>query len=336
MAENSYNDLLKAIQKGNPAPVYFLHGEESYYIDVLTDAIINNTLAESERDFNLNILYGKDADIDTIKSLVNKYPMMASRQVVVIKEAQELKQIESLLNYVKKPVKSTVLIIGYKHKKMDKRTKFYKTLKDQESVQLFESKKISERKIRYWITEYLSEKGYQIDEKAAYLLSEYLGNDLKKITNELDKLLLDDTIQGQISSEHIEKNIGISKDYNVFELQNALGKKDVVTITKILNYYRANPKANPLPMMTTILFNYFSKLFALRHTKGNQKEIGKSLGIPDFALNDHLKAANNYDNKLDHVFEIIHDFDLRARGINDGGNSEPELMKEMVYKIVYL
>ncbi|PSR05434.1 MAG: hypothetical protein BRD49_04740 [Bacteroidetes bacterium SW_10_40_5] len=161
MAENSYKDLLKPIQKGNPAPVYFFHGEESYYIDVLTDAVINNTLAESERDFNLNILYGKDGDIDTIKSLVNKYPMIASRQVVVIKEAQELKQIESLLNYIKKPVKSTVLVIGYKHKKMDKRTKFYKTLKDQGSVKLFESKKISERKIPHWITEYLSEKGYQ-------------------------------------------------------------------------------------------------------------------------------------------------------------------------------
>ncbi len=336
MPEVTYNQALKDIKANRFAPVYFLHGEEPYYIDVVADAIADYALNESEKDFNFNVLYGKDADIDTIKSLVHKYPMMASRQVVIIKEAQEIKKLDHLLNYLKNPVNTTILALCYKHKRVDKRTKFYKTLKAYSTV--IEAKKVGERKIPGWIEDYLHDKGYGIEPKATYLLTEYLGNDLKKITNELDKLMLDEGANRKINVADIEKNVGISKDYNVFELQNALGQKDVVTTTKIINYYRANPKANPLPMLTAILYGYFSKLFSLIHKdkKVSNQEVAKEVGIPHFVLEEHVKAANRYKGKLDQVFEILLEYDLRARGINEANNDQPELMREMIFRILYL
>jgi len=336
MAETTYSQALKDIKSGKLAPVYFLHGEEPFYIDQIAEAIEQNALNPSEKDFNFNILYGKDTDIDTIKSLVNKYPMMAARQVVIIKEAQEIKKLDQLLNYCKNPVQSTVLALCYKHKKVDKRTKFYKTLKEQAVI--VDSKRINERKVPQWIEHYLHDKGYGIEPKATYLLTEYLGNDLQKIVNELDKLLLDDDTDKKINVSNIEKNVGISKDYNVFELQNALGKKDVVTTTKIINYYRANPKANPLPMLTAILYGYFSKLFSLvyKEKKISNQEVAKAVGIPTFVLEEHVKAAHRYQGKLDEVFAILQEYDLRARGINDVNTAEPELMREMIFRILYL
>ncbi len=336
MAEVSYNQVIKDIKSGKFSPVYLFHGEEPFYIDQVANALGENALNESEKDFNFNILYGKDTDIDTIKSVVTKYPMMASRQVVIVKEAQEIKKLDQLLNYVKNPVQTTVLGLCYKHKKLDKRTKFYKALKDNGVI--MEAKRVSERKIPQWIEEYLHEKDYGIETKATYLLTEYLGNDLKKITNELDKLLLDEGTNKKINVADIEKNVGISKDYNVFELQSALGKKDVVTTTKIINYYRANPKANPLPMLTVILYGYFSKLFSLIHKEPNtsNQEIAKAVGIPNFVLDEHVKAADRYKGKLDKVFDILQEYDLRSKGINDAGTDEPELMREMIFRILYL
>lgn len=336
MAETSYNQVIKDIKAGKFAPVYFFHGEEPFYIDSAADTIADNALNPSEKDFNFNVLYGKDTDIDTIKSLVTKYPMMASHQVVIIKEAQEIKKLDQLQSYFKNPVSSTILALCYKHKKVDKRTKFFKTLKENATV--MESKRVSERKIPEWIENYLHDRGFGIETKASYLLTEYLGNDLKKIVNELDKLLLDQEINKKIGVADIEKNVGISKDYNVFELQNALGKKDVVTTTKIINYYRANPKANPLPMLTVLLYNYFSKLFTLIY-KDSQKsndEIAKAVGIPHFVLDEHVKAANRYKGKMDKVFEIIQEYDIRSRGIQDANTDEAELIREMIFRILYL
>ena len=325
MPETTYKELKQDIKSGKFQPVYFFHGEEPFFIDEMSDLIASNALSESEKDFNFNVLYGKDTDIDTIKSMANKYPMMASRQVVIIREAQDLKKLDNLLNYIKNPVKSTVLVLCYKHKRLDGRTKLYKTLK--ENAVIFNSKRVNEKKIPQWI-----------ETKASYLLTEYLGNDLKKITNELEKLLLDDKTNKKITIADIEKNVGISKDYNIFELQNALGKKDTVTTTKIINYYRANPKANPLPMLTALLYGYFSKLFSLAYSdkKSSNQEIARAVGIPDFVLNDHIKAANRYKGKMDKVFEILHEYDLRSRGINDPGTDESELMREMIYRILYL
>jgi DNA polymerase-3 subunit delta len=336
MPEVSYANLKKAIKSRKFAPVYFLHGEEAFFIDEISDLIASYALNESERDFNFNLLYGKDTSIDDIKSVANKYPMMADRQVVIVREAQDLKKLDQLSAYLQNPVSSTILVLCYKHKKLDKRTKFYKTLKDQ--AQVFQAGKVSEQKLPQWIEAYLHEQGYGIQPKASYLLTEYLGSDLKKVTNELDKLLLDDQVSKEVTIEDIEKNVGISKDYNIFELQNALGRKDVVTTTKIVNYYRANPKANPMPMLTASLFSYFSKLFSLvyKEEKATNEELARAVGIPNFVLNEHVKAAQHFKNKFDEVFEIIHEYDLRARGIDDAGTPEPELMREMLYRLLYL
>jgi DNA polymerase-3 subunit delta len=336
MPEVSYANLKKAIQSGQFSPVYFLHGEEPFFIDELSELISANALNESEKDFNFTLVYGKDATLDDIKSMANKYPMMAERQVVIVREAQDLKKMDQLIPYLQNPVQSTVLVLCYKHRKLDKRTRFYKTLKDNAVV--YRAAKISEKQIPQWIEAYLHEQGYGIQPKAGYLLTEYLGNDLKKITNELDKLLLDDRASKEISIEDIERNVGISKDYNIFELQNALGRKDVVTTTKIVNFYRANVKDNPLAMLTASLFNYFSKLFSLEHrsSKESKEAVAKSLGIPNFVLDEHVKAANRYKHQFNEVFEILHEYDLRARGINDSGTAEPELIREMIYRLIYL
>lgn len=336
MPEVSYANLKKAIKAKQFAPVYFFHGDEAYFIDELTDLISQYSLNQSEKDFNFTLVYGKDISIDDIKSLANKYPMMAERQVVIVREAQDLKKMDQLVTYIRNPVSSTVLVLCYKHKKVDKRTKFYKVLKDY--AQVYHASKISEQKVPQWIEAYLHEQGHGIQPKASYLLTEYLGSDLKKITNELEKLLLDDKVGKEVTIDDIEKNVGISKDYNIFELQNALGRKDVVTTTKIANYYRANPKSNPLPMLTASLFNYYSKLFSLvnKPSETSNDEVAKTVGIPNFVLNDHVKAANRYKNQFDEVFEILHEYDLRSRGIDDAGTPEPELMREMLYRLIYL
>lgn len=336
--ESSYKAVHQDIKAKKFAPVYLLHGDEPFFIDEIAEAISENALSPSEKDFNFNILYGKDTDIDTIRSFANKYPMMASRQVLIIKEAQELKGLDKLQAYIDNPVTTTVMVLCHKHKKIDKRTKFYQSFKKNNSTVAVELKRIGERKIPEWIESYLHDKGYGIDPKASYLLTEYLGNDLQKIVNELDKLLLDDQTGKTISTENIERNIGISKDYNIFELQQALGRKDVVTTTKILNYFRANPKAHPLIMNIAMLFNYFSKLFALvyREKGKNEETVAKELGIPHFAVQEHIKAANRYRGRFFEVFDVLHEYDLRSKGINDASTDEPELMREMVYKLLYL
>lgn len=336
MGEVTYANLKKAVQSRKFSPVYFLYGDEPFFIDELSELIAEHSLSGSERDFNFTLVYGKDTSIDEIKSMANKYPMMAERQVVIVREAQELKNLDKLTTYMQQPVTSTVLVFCYKHKKVDKRTKFYKLLKDHAVV--YRANKVSEKQIPQWIETYLHDQGYGIQPKAAHLLTEYLGNDLKKVTNELEKLLLDDQVEKTINTTDIERNVGISKDYNIFELQNALGRKDVVTTTKIVNFYRANVKDNPLPMLTASLFNYFSKLFSLVHkpAKVSKEEVAKTVGIPNFVLNEHLKAANRYKNQFNEVFEILQEYDLRARGIHDAGTAEPELIREMIYRLIYL
>lgn len=329
----SYQSILRDLQSGKVAPVYFLHGEEPYFLDNLTGYMAENLLNDSEKDFNQTILYGKDAGMDYLKGLLTKYPVMASRQVVILKEAQDFKQLNDLVSYVKSPVKTTVFIICYKHKKVDKRTRFYRTIK--ENSVLFESKRVNEYKIPEWITSFLSNKGHNISPKAAHLLTEYLGNDLKKIVNELEKLFLDNRTGRKIDVGDIERNIGISKDYNIFELQRALGFKDAEKTTKILNYFRANPKANPIQMVVGVLFSYFSKLFALYYSRGPREKVSKELGIPCFVMKEHIQVAEKYNHRLNLVMEILQEYDLRSKGINDQNTGEGELLKELVFKILY-
>ena len=240
-----YEEIISNLKNKIYHPIYFLMGDESYFIDQISDYITENVLTKAEQDFNQYILYGKDTDADTIITYARRFPMMANYQVVVVREAQNIKKIEDLEPYVNNPLKSTILVINYKYKTIDRRKGFAKALA--KKAVLFESKKIYDNKLPAWINSYLAEQQYSIDPQASAMLSEYLGTDLSKVANELNKLIISFPKKTRITPDHVEKNIGISKDFNVFELQNALGERNVLKSNQIINYFAANPTSNPLP-----------------------------------------------------------------------------------------
>lgn len=331
---STFQQIIKDINNKKFNPIYLLFGDETYFIDEITSHISENILTPSEKDFNFTVLYGKDTNLTQILGVLNKYPMMASYQVVILKEAQEFRDFDKLETYFKNPVSSTIFVINYKYKKLDKRKTVYKTLKN--SALLFESKRIYDKNLPGWITDYVSSKGLQISEKACYLLAEYLGNDLKKITNELEKLFLDASKDKKISVQDIETKIGISKDYNVFELQKALGAKDNKKVAKIIQYIESNTKATPVPMVVAILFGFFSKLLALHETGGSKETAAKQIGIPPFVIKEHLTSIKNYGNKLPEAVRIIYEYDLKSKGILGAPMSDASLIKEMTYRLLFL
>ncbi|HZJ20710.1 MAG TPA: DNA polymerase III subunit delta, partial [Pricia sp.] len=251
--------IVTDIKNGKIKPLYFLFGEEPYYIDAIATYIEKNVLQEEEKEFNQMVLYGKEVTIDDIVANAKRYPMMAERQVVIVKEAQHLSRtIEQLLKYAENPQTTTVLVICYKYKKLDKRKKLYKTINEKGVI--FESKKLYENRVPDWIRKHLQAKGYSISHKAAILLSEYLGNDLSRINNELEKLRFVLPKNTEITPADIETHIGISKDYNNFELKKAIGERDVVKATRIINYFAQNPKDNPFVLTVTLLNSFFTQL----------------------------------------------------------------------------
>jgi len=316
-------------------PVYFLCGEEPYYIDVISDFIEQNVLSEAEKEFNQHILYGRDANVEMIISYVKRFPMMANYQVVIIKEAQDLDKIENLASYFEKPLKSTILVFCYKYKKIDKRKTFSKVI-DKTGV-LFESKKLYDSQIPTWITDYLKNKKFSILPKAAVLMAEYLGNDLSKIVNELNKIIINVPANSQISLEHIEENIGISKDFNIFELQNAVGKKDILKATRIIKYFSQNTKLHSLVLTLNILHTFFSKLLIYHQVQDKSpKSISTALSIQPFFVNDYKIGANNYSpSKIIEIFSILREYDLKFKGIENPSTTENELNKELIYKILH-
>jgi len=265
--------LVSDIKNGNIKPIYFLMGEEAYYIDKISDFIEDTVLAEEEKGFNQMVLYGRDVSIDDIVSNAKRFPMMAERQVVIVKEAQDLSRtIEKLATYASNPQPSTVLVVNYKYKKIDKRKALYKAIK--KSGVVYESKKLYENQVADWIRRTLSGKDYTITPKAAQMLVEFLGTDLSKINNELEKLQLIIAKGTQITPEHIEENIGISKDYNNFELRKAVGELNVVKAHRIVNYFGENPKDNPMVVTVALLFNFFSQLLHLHGLKDHSPRSG--------------------------------------------------------------
>ena len=259
--EQILNDLKNKIYY----PVYFLAGEESYYIDEISDYIEEHVLTDIEKEFNQTVIYGRETDVLSIISNAKRYPMMANYQVVIVKEAQDIKNIEDLLPYIENPLDSTLLVINYKYKKLDKRKSFFKQI-GKKGV-LFESKKLYDNKIAGWINNYVKEKGYEITPKACAMLTEFLGSNLSKVVNEISKLIINVPEKSIINDELVERNIGISKDFNIFELQNAIGSKNVLKANQIANYFAANPKDNPLVKTVTILFGYFSKIMIYHQLK---------------------------------------------------------------------
>jgi DNA polymerase-3 subunit delta len=332
----NYNEIIQQLEKRIFHPVYVLMGEEPYFIDAISNHIAQNALNESEKGFNQTILYGKDSSADTVLTAARRFPMMAASQVVIVKEAQNLENLdEELLSYVENPMKTTVLVICYKYGTIDKRKKFIKAA-DQNGI-VFESKKIYENKLMPWIQKYCSDKGYTIQPQAAVLLAEYLGTDIGKVVNELEKLMIVVPQTDTITPGHIEQNIGISKDYNVFELGNALGEKDVLKANKIINHFNANPKENPIQKTIGSLFYYFQKLLKIHLSpKKSRDDLQQILGVPPFFINDYLKAARNYPTKkLVEIVSLLREYDVKSKGVENVSTDATELQREMIFKILH-
>jgi DNA polymerase-3 subunit delta len=332
-----YKQLLQQIRNKKFAPVYFLYGKEPFFIDQLAEAIKDHALSESEQEFNLTTLYGLETDPQTIVNTAKRYPMMAERQVVIIKEAHRLNKLNDLVPYLKQPVETTVLVLCYKKEKVDKRTKFGKAVNQQATT--FYANTVYDRHIPDWIVNYLDEKGYGIKKEAAALLGQQLGTDLAKISNELDKLMLKTPEGDDIDQEIIEKNIGISRDFNVFELQNALGQQQKAKAQRITRYFIANPKASPFPMTVGALYNFFSKLYKYKFLDDKSwGNVQKKLGIPyKFFAKDYEKADPHYTpDQIEQIIGWLHEYDLRFKGVNNVSSDEGELLQELVYKILHV
>ncbi len=328
--------IVNNIQKGQLAPVYFLMGEEPYYIDKISDFIAENVLTEEERGFNQMILYGRDTNIDEITSNSRRFPMMAEKQVVIVKEAQELyRTIENITAYVENPQPTTVLVLCYKYKKIDKRKKLYKAVK--KSGVIFESKRLYENQVGSWIQKTLKNREYSISPKAAQMLVEFLGTDLGKIDNELEKLQLITPKGTQITPELIEENIGISKDFNNFELRNAIGQRDTLKAHRIINYFAQNPKDNPLVVTISLLFSYFSQLLQYHGLPDKSKaSVAKQLKINPYFVQDYTVAARNYPmKKVSRAIDLLHQTDAKSKGIGASNVSQGDLLKELLVKIMH-
>ncbi len=328
--------LVSAIKKGDLKPIYFLMGEEAYYIDKISDFIEENVLDEAEKGFNQMVLYGRDVTIDDIVSNAKRYPMMAEKQVVIVKEAQDLSRtIEKLVQYAENPQPSTVLVLNYKYKKLDKRKALYKAINKNGSV-VFESKKLYENQVPDWIRRVLKGNGYDISPKAAQMLVEFLGTDLSKVNNELNKLKIVLPKGTQITPEHIEENIGISKDYNNFELRKAVGERNVVKAHQIAKYFADNPKDNPMVVTVALLFNFFSQLLHLHGMSDkNPRSVASALKVNPYFVNEYLTAARNYPmRKVSSVIGLLREFDVKSKGVGSNSVSQGDLLKELLVRVL--
>ncbi len=332
---NEIRTIVSDIKKGNIKPIYFLMGDEPYYIDKISDYIEQTVLDEAEKGFNQQIMYGRDATIEDIISAAKRYPMMAERQVLIVKEAQDLsRNIEKLITYAQNPQPTTVLVINYKYKKLDKRKKLHKAIA--KTGLIYESKKLYENQVSDWIRRVLSGKKYQIEPKAAQMLVEFLGTDLSKISNELDKLMLILPQETIINDKHIEENIGISKDFNNFELQKAIGAKNISKANRIINYFAENPKNNPTVMTVSLLNSFFTKLLLFHGLKDKSKSsVSKSLGVNFYFIDDYFLAARNYPlRKVAQIITLLRDADLKSKGVG-ANQTQGDILKEFLFKILH-
>jgi DNA polymerase-3 subunit delta len=325
-------EIIREIEEGRPAPIYFLMGEEPYFIDQIAHFIEESLLPQAQRDFNQQVMYGRDVTVDDIVGAARRFPMMAERQVIIVKEAQDLsREIEQLKSYAGNPQLSTVLVICYKYKKLDKRKNLYKELS--RSGVLFESKKLYDNQVPDWIRRMVSSKGRHISPKAAQMLTEFLGNDLGKIHNELHKLELILPERSEITPQVIEENIGISKDFNNFELQDAIGNRDLTRAFRIVQYFGENPKNHPIPLTIGTLFNFFTKLLKY-HALDNKSNAARELGVSPYFIKDYQRAAHNYPIKrVSAILTHLRDIDLKSKGVGASGTSNADLLKELLIKI---
>jgi len=331
-----FDAILQNLKKKIIHPIYLLEGEEPYYIDEISNYIEKNVLTDAEKGFNQSVFYGKDSSVVNIAESCLRFPMMAQRQVIIVKEAQSLAKIELLASYAEKPLASTVLVLNYKYKTLDSRTKLVKAIKKNGVV--FTSDKIKEWKLPGWIENYLAQRDFTITPQAAQLLTSYLGADLGKVANELNKLIIAVKNTNRITADHIEKNIGLSKEFNLLELQNALAEKNIFKANQIIQYFGANPTANPVQRTIPTLFGYFSNMFAYHFLKDkSESNVAAELRIHPFVAKNLIVAAKKYNpTKLYEIIGILREYDMKSKGYEVSGMvSTADLQKEMIYKILH-
>ncbi len=328
--------ILQNLKKKIVHPVYLLQGEEPYYIDEISDYIEKNILTEAEKGFNQIIFYGKDSSAQNIAESCLRFPMMAQRQVIIVKEAQSLAKIDLLASYAEKPLVSTVLVLNYKYRNLDSKTRLAKAIKKNGII--FTSEKVKEYKLPAWIENYLAQRDFTIIPQAAQLLTAYLGADLGKVANELDKLMIAVKNTNKITADHIEKNIGLSKEFNLLELQNALCEKNVFKANQIIRYFGANPATNPIQRTIPTLFGYFTNMFAFHFLKDkSESNVASELRIHPYVAKNLIIAAKKYTpTKLYEIIGILREYDLKNKGFETSTMVDTaDLQKEMIYKILH-
>ncbi len=329
----NYQSIIKNIAKGNYSPIYFLHGEEPYFIDLIEKFATSKIINESARDFDQTIFYGKDAELQTVINSAKRFPMMGSHQVISVREAQNFKKFDELIEYAKNPQSQTILLFSFKGKKLDAR--ILKKFKG--NIEFFESRKLYDNQVPDWIVNQVASQHLQISEKSATLISEFLGNDLSKIANELKKLSITLSKNSVITPEIIEQNIGISKDYNVFELTTALSKRDIVKANRIVNHFAANEKNYPLVVTIPNLYRLFSKIMCCYFSPSDNPEvIAQTIGVNKFFVKDYTTGKRNYSKRqIFNIISYLNEYDLKAKGYENVSTSDGELLKELVFKILH-
>ena len=348
------NQILLDLKRKIYKPIYFLCGEEPYYMDVISNYVEENVLNETEREFDQTVVYGKDVDLMNIVGLAKQFPMMGEKTVVIIKEAQNLLELTKkaaedgkekdkepspgvlqFISYIQQPQPSTILVFCFKYKTPDKRSAVVKAL--QKHAVFLETKSLYDNKIPEWVVNYVQDKHYSIGPKASFLLAEFLGNDLSKIANEIDKLLIGLPQGKEITAEKVQDIIGVSKDFNVFELQDAFTRKDILKANRIIQHFAANPKENPAPLIIASLYGFFSKVLKYQFLPDKSKfSASSALGINPYFFDAYSKTASVYSSaKLKHIFSHLKECDLKTKGVNNDEVSYGELLKELVYKIMH-
>ena len=334
MAARTFEGVIRDIREKRYHPVYFLMGEETFYIDVISDFLEEHLLGEAEREFDLTVLYGRDTDVNGVVSSAKRYPMMGGHHLVMVKEAQHLKQIEELLPYVQKPSSTTVLVICYKYKSYDRRKKLLREI-DKSGV-VFEGKRLYDNQVPGWISDYVKRKGYRIGPQAVQMLADHLGADIGKIVNELGKVFINLKRGEEITPVVIEENIGISKDFNIFEFQQALGERNAHKAFQIATYFADNPRANPLVLTLGVLYQYFSKVLIYHSLQDkSRKNVATALSVNEFFVNQYQRAAANYPTgKLIQIMGHLRECDIKSKGIGNVTTSEGELLKELTFRVM--
>ena len=335
--EYTYEGIISELQAKQYRPVYYLMGDEAFYIDKIADYIIDNVLNDTEKEFNQTILYGADVDAATIINAAKRYPMMSEYQVIVVKEAQAVHNMEELVFYLQKPLKSTILVLCHKHGSLDKRKKLAAEI--EKVGVLYESKKLKEAQLPAFIAAYIKQKGFDIDQKATAMLAEFVGTDLSRLVGEMEKLIITSSKNStKITPEQIEKNIGISKDYNNFELRSALVEKDVLKANKIVKYFEENPKTNPIQMTLSLLFGFYSNLMMAYYApEKSEQGIAAFLGLKSpWQAREYMAAMRKYSGiKTMQIISEIRTTDAKSKGVENSSLSDGDLLRELVFKILH-